>query len=224
MSRYERLAVYDVMISQGLVPLFHHSDPDAACAAAAALARGGARLLEFTNRGDAAITVFSELATYLERHHPETILGAGSIEDEATAALFLASGANFIVGPTFSPEIARLCNRRKVPYLPGCGSASEIAEAEAAGVEIVKLFPAFVYGPSFVKAVRGPRPWTRIMPTGGVTLEEEDLRGWFEAGVACVGIGSELVSRGRLDRGDFAALERDTAEALARVARARGTV
>lgn len=222
MARFDRLAVYDAMLAQGLVPLFHHPDPDAARDAAAALARGGARLLEFTNRGDGAILVFRELASFLARHHPETILGAGSIEDEATAALFLAHGASFIVAPTFSPEVARLCNRRKVPYLPGCGTVTEIAEAEAAGVEIVKLFPAVAYGPAFVKAVRGPRPWTRIMPTGGVTLAEEDLRAWFDAGVACVGIGSELVSAGRLARGELDAIERDTAEALTRVARVRG--
>ncbi|NBC97109.1 MAG: bifunctional 4-hydroxy-2-oxoglutarate aldolase/2-dehydro-3-deoxy-phosphogluconate aldolase [Deinococcus-Thermus bacterium] len=221
MARFDRLAVYDAMLAQGLVPLFHHPDPDAARGAAAALARGGARLLEFTNRGDGASEVFRQLAPYLDREHPETILGAGSIEDAATAALFLAHGANFIVAPTFSPEVARLCHRRKVPYLPGCGTVSEIAEAEASGVEIVKLFPAGTYGPAFVKAVRGPRPWTRIMPTGGVTLEEPDLRAWFDAGVACVGIGSELVSRRRLERGEFDAIERATAEALARIARVR---
>lgn len=222
MARFDRLAVYDAMLAQGLVPLFHHPDPDAARGAAAALARGGARLIEFTNRGDGAIDAFRELASSLARDHPATILGAGSIEDAATAALYLAHGANFIVAPTFSPEVARLCNRRKVAYLPGCASATEIAEAEAAGVEIVKLFPASVFGPAFVAAVRGPRPWTRIMPTGGVSLDEEELRAWFDAGVACVGIGGELVSRGRLDRGEFDAIERDTADALARIARARG--
>lgn len=222
MARFDRLAVYDAMLAQGLVPLLYHPDPAVARDAASALARGGARLLEFTNRGDGAIDVFRELAAFLARHHPETILGAGSIEDEATAALYLAHGANFIVAPTFSLEVARLCNRRKVPYLPGCGTVSEIARAEASGAEIVKLFPAVAYGPAFVKAVRGPRPWTRIMPTGGVTLAEEDLRAWFDAGVACVGIGGELVSARRLARGEFGAIERGTAEALARIARVRG--
>jgi len=223
-ARFDRLAVYDAMLGQGLVPLFHHDDPTAACDAAAALARGGARLLEFTNRGDGAILVFREIASFLAQHHPDTILGAGSIEDDATVALFLAHGANFVVGPSFSAEVARLCNRRKLPYRPGCGTVSEIAEAETLGVEIVKLFPAATYGPAFVKAVRGPRPWTRIMPTGGVTLAEDDLRAWFDAGVACVGIGGELVSAARLARGELDAIERDAAEALARIARVRGAV
>src|SRR5262249_12793893 len=138
--------------------------------------------------------VFSELLQYCTKAHPDLIIGIGSVEDEATAALYIAHGANFVVGPNLNPAIARLCNRRKIAYIPGCGGVSEITQAEELGTEIVKLFPAEALGgPDFVKAILGPRPWTRLMPTGGVSPDEANLRRWFEAGVACVGIGSKLI-------------------------------
>jgi 2-dehydro-3-deoxyphosphogluconate aldolase/(4S)-4-hydroxy-2-oxoglutarate aldolase len=194
MARFDRLTVYNAMLADGMVPLFYHADTDTAVHMAAALARGGAHTLEFTHRGDFAIEVFSSLVKTLAREQPQMILGIGSIEDAATAALFIAHGANFVVAPNFNPDIARLCNRRKIPYLPGVGSVTEIATAEEHGVEIVKLFPAeSVGGAAFVKGVLAPRPWTRIMPTGGVTTDEANLREWFAAGVACVGMGSQLL-------------------------------
>lgn len=104
-------------------------------------------------------------------------------------------GANFIVAASFREEIARICNRRKVLYVPGCGSLTEIGTAEEMGCEFVKLFPGSVYGPGFVKAIKGPSPWTRIMPTGGVSTDESNLRGWFEAGVSAVGMGSKMISK-----------------------------
>jgi 2-dehydro-3-deoxyphosphogluconate aldolase/(4S)-4-hydroxy-2-oxoglutarate aldolase len=164
-------------------------------------------VLEFTNRGDFAIDVFSALVKYAAQHLPDFIIGIGSVEDAPTAALFIAQGANFVVGPNFNPEIARLCNRRKIAYMPGCGSVSEISTAEEYGAEIVKLFPGgSVGGPDFVKAVLGPRPWSRIMPTGGVKAEAANLKDWFNAGVCCVGMGSDLVRKAWLDSGDYAAL------------------
>ncbi|MBS3967080.1 MAG: bifunctional 4-hydroxy-2-oxoglutarate aldolase/2-dehydro-3-deoxy-phosphogluconate aldolase [Truepera sp.] len=217
MARFDRLSVYTTMLEDGLVPLFYHPDAQAAGEIAAALSRGGARLLEFTNRGDGAITVFSHLVAA----HPRLIIGAGSIEDAPTAALFLAHGANFIVAPTFNEEIAKLCNRRKIPYLPGCGTVNEIATAEMWGAEIVKLFPGSVGGPEFVKAILGPRPWTRLMPTGGVSLDEAGLKAWFDAGVCCVGGGSELVRKAWVSEGDYQALETATREVLKRIRQVR---
>jgi len=135
------------------------------------------------------------------------ILGVGSIVDAPTAALYIASGANFVVGPLLNPEVGRLCNRRKIPYSPGCGSASEIAAAEELGVEIVKMFPGSeVGGPSFVKGMLGPCPWTSIMPTGGVDATRESLQAWFDAGVACVGIGSKLLTKELLATGNWGTL------------------
>jgi len=220
MARFDRLTVYNALLNDGMLPLFYHADSALVKNVAGALARGGSRLLEFTNRGDGAISVFIDLMNTAPK---DLIVGVGSIEDAATAALYLAYGANFVVGPNFNPEIARLCNRRKVAYMPGCTTVTEIATAEEHGAEIVKLFPADAFdGPAFVKAVLAPRPWTRIMPTGGVSPDEANLRKWFEAGVACVGMGSKLIRADWLKAGEFAALENLTAQTLTTIQTIRG--
>ncbi len=207
MARFDRLTVYNTLLADGMVPLFYHRSADTAQHVVTALAEGGSHVLEFTNRGDFAIDVFSALVKYAAQACPQMIIGVGSIEDAPTAALFLAHGANFVVGPNFNPDLARLCNRRKIPYLPGCGSVTEIAIAEEAGVEIVKVFPgSSVGGTGFVRDVLGPRPWTRMMPTGGVNPEEANLRAWFEAGVACVGMGSKLIQSEWIKAGNYQAI------------------
>jgi 2-dehydro-3-deoxyphosphogluconate aldolase / (4S)-4-hydroxy-2-oxoglutarate aldolase len=196
MAQYDRMAVLNAIYDIGIVPVFYHKDPETALAIIKACARGGARVVEFTNRGDLAYQVFAGAAKHIIDNKLDIILGVGSIVDAPTAALYIASGANFVVGPLLNPEVARLCNRRKIPYSPGCGSVSEIAQAEELGVEIIKVFPGKeVGGPSFVKAVLGPCPWTRIMPTGGVESTRESLEAWFKAGVAAVGAGSNLITK-----------------------------
>jgi 2-dehydro-3-deoxyphosphogluconate aldolase/(4S)-4-hydroxy-2-oxoglutarate aldolase len=191
------------MIETGLVPIFYHPSIDIAKKIVSACVEGGVRCIEFTNRGDQAHLVFQELVRNYQSDD-RVIFGAGSIIDPGTASLYIQSGANFIVSPIFDPEVARVCNRRKIPYCPGCGTVNEISRAEEAGVEIVKIFPGSqVGGPPFVKAVRGPMPWTRIMPTGGVSPTEENIRVWFEAGVACVGMGSKLISKDLIEVEDF---------------------
>lgn len=223
MARFDRLTVLNTVLADGMVPLFFHYDAHTATSIASALAAGGSHVLEFTNRGDFAIEVFGGLVKYATDHLPGFIVGVGSVEDAPTAALFIAHGANFIVGPNFNEEVARLCNRRKIAYMPGCGSVTEIAQAEEWGVEIVKVFPgSSVGGPDFVKAVLGPRPWTRIMPTGGVGNDEENLRQWFGAGVACVGMGSGLIRSAWVNAGDFAAIEQETRTTLERIRAVRG--
>lgn len=222
MAQFDRLTVYNTILDDGMMPLFYHSDIEVAKQLLTALAKGGSRLLEFTNRGDFAIEVFSELAKYCIANHPQMIIGVGSVEDEATAALYAAHGANFIVGPTFTPEVAKLCNRRKLAYLPGCGTLNEIKLAEEWGVEIVKVFPSFsTGGAEFVKAVRGPRPWTSIMPTGGVTPEEDNLREWFDAGVVCVGMGSALTKKAWIASGEYYKITQLTSDTLALIKRIR---
>lgn len=222
MARFDRLTVLNTILNDGMVPLFYHGDLEAAKSITRALSDGGSHVLEFTNRGDFAFEVFAALAKYAALECPQMIVGVGSIDDAATAALFLASGANFIVGPTFNEEIARLCNRRKVAYMPGCGSLNEIANAEELGVEIVKLFPGVAAGgPGFVKDVHGPRPWSRIMPTGGVTPEEDNLKRWFDAGVACVGMGSQLVRSDWVKSGDFSSIVSLTRSTLDLIERLR---
>lgn len=216
MARFDRLTVLNTLIEGGMVPLFYHAEIETAKQIAAALYNGGARVLEFTHRGDFAVEVFTALIKHCAQAHPALIVGVGSVDDAPTAALYLAYGANFVVGPTFNEEVARVCNRHKVAYMPGCGSVNEIARAEEWGVEIVKAFPGTaVGGPGFVKDVLGPRPWTRLMPTGGVTTDEANLRAWFSAGVACVGMGSHLVKKDWVKAGDFAAIEATTRSTLA---------
>ena len=215
----DRMTVLGAMIGQGVVPVFYHADVEVCTKVIQACANGGAPCVEFTNRGDFAAHVFLELARHFNRADPRVTLGVGSIVDAPTAALYIASGARFVVGPLLNPEVARLCNRRKIPYSPGCGTVSEIGQAEELGCEIVKIFPGdSVGGPDFVKAVLGPCPWTKIMPTGGVDASEESLRAWFGAGVACVGIGSNLITRQLLEKQDYTGIEarvRDTVQLIA---------
>lgn len=218
MARFARLTVLNSMIEVGLVPVFHHDDIDTARSIVAALSRGGARTIEFTNRGDHAVEIFSELEHYCSSEYPGVILGAGTVIDEVTAGTYVNLGANFIVGPSLDRRVAELCNRRKVAYSPGCASATELTFAHELGCEIVKVFPGgLVGGPAFVKAVRGPCPWALLMPTGGVDITAESLSDWFAAGVPCVGIGSKLVSKDLVEAADWTALERRTADVISTI-------
>lgn len=215
MAKYSRLHVLNTMIETGLVPVFYHPDEDVAAQIVQACVDGGVRCVEFTNRGDQAHMVFGKL---VRRFYDDdrVILGVGSVIDPVTAGLYIQLGANFVVGPVLNPEVARLCNRRKIAYSPGCGSVSEISAAEELGVEIIKVFPGSqVGGPGFVKAVSGPMPWTRIMPTGGVSPDENNLQAWFAAGVACVGMGSKLITKELVAARDFVALRQRTAVTVA---------
>lgn len=205
------------MQGQGLVPLFYHPDIEVCKGVVAACYRAGSRVVEFTNRGDFAHEVFSALNKYAQSELPGMALGVGSVTDAGTAALFIQLGANFIVSPALRDDVALTCNRRKVPYLPGCGTLTEIGRAEELGCEIIKLFPGSIYTPQFVKDLKGPQPWTSIMPTGGISITRDSLTAWFGAGVTCVGMGSQLISREILEQKDFATLESRVGEALAMI-------
>ncbi|MEM9824443.1 MAG: bifunctional 4-hydroxy-2-oxoglutarate aldolase/2-dehydro-3-deoxy-phosphogluconate aldolase [Bacteroidota bacterium] len=217
MAKFTRIQVAQTMAKTGMVPLFYHPDVEVGKKVVKACYDGGARLLEFTNRGDFAAQVFGALNQYCLEALPEMILGVGSVTDAGTAALYLQLGANFVVTPVLREDIAIVCNRRKVLWSPGCASLSEICKAEALGCEIVKLFPGGIYGPDFVKAVRGPQPWTSIMPTGGVAPTESNLKAWFEAGVTCVGMGSKLISKDILQQGNYDLLKEKTRETLSMI-------
>jgi len=197
-----------------MVPLFYHSNIEIAKKTLKACYEGGARLLEFTSRGDFAHQIFDELNKYVLTELPDMIMGVGSVTDSAAASLYMQLGANFIVTPVLREDIAVACNRRKVLWSAGCGSLTEIARVEELGGEIVKLFPGSTYGPDFVKAIKGPQPWTSFMPTGGVSTEEDNLRGWFDAGVTCVGMGSKLISNEILANEDFEGLRKKVAKTL----------
>lgn len=214
MAQYSRIEVASVMKADGMVPLFYHPDIALGKNILKACYQGGSRLMEFTARGDFAFEVFSELNKYAIKELPGMIMGVGSITDAAAASLFMQMGANFVVTPSLREDIAIVCNRRKVLWSPGCGSLTEINRAEELGCEIIKLFPGAMYGPAFVKAIRGPQPWTNIMPTGGVTTEASNLKAWFEAGVTCVGMGSQLISKDILAEKDYKGLQKKVADTL----------
>ena len=219
----DRLQTLGAMIGQGVIPVFYDPDPQVCIAVIQACANGGAKCVEFTNRGDFAAQVFAEVSRHFARVDPTVILGAGSIVDAPTGALYIASGANFIVGPMLNAEVANLCNRRMIPYSPGCGTATEIGDAQALGVEIVKMFPGgAVGGPEFVKAVLGPMPWTKIMPTGGVEPDEVSLRAWFGAGIVACGMGSGLITKALLEARDYAGIEAKVRATLDLTRRIRG--
>ena len=210
MARFSRLHVATVMEQTGLVPLFYHNDLEESKAVLNACYNGGARLLEFTNRGDFAHEIFGELNKYVESELPDMIMGVGSVTDAGTASLYMQLGANFVVTPVLREDIALVCNRKKILWSPGCGSLTEIARAEELGCEIVKLFPGGIYGPDFVKAIKGPCKWTSIMPTGGVSPTSENLEAWFKAGVTCVGMGSKLIKKDVHGKFDLSEIERLT--------------
>ena len=214
MAQFTRIEVAQVMKEIGMVPLFFHSDIAVAKKVLKACYDGGARLMEFTNRGDFALEVFTELTKYAIKELPGMIMGVGSVTDAATASAYMLNGANFVVTPVLREDIAVVCNRRKVLWSPGCGSLTEITKAEELGCEIVKLFPGSTYGPGFVKGVLAPQPWTSIMPTGGVSPTKENLKGWFDAGVICVGMGSKLMAKQANGSFDYDKIKQKTIHAL----------
>lgn len=204
MAAFTKLQVLQAMQQTGMVPVFYHSDAEVARQVLKACYEGGVRAFEFTNRGDFASEVFIDLMKFSRRECPEMILGIGSVVDAPTAALYLQYGANFVVGPYLNPEVARLCNRHLVPYTPGCGSVTEIGEAQELGCDLVKIFPAGnVGGPSFVKNIKAPLPWSMIMATGAVEPTEENLTAWMKAGTTCVGMGSKLFPKDRIAAQDW---------------------
>jgi 2-dehydro-3-deoxyphosphogluconate aldolase/(4S)-4-hydroxy-2-oxoglutarate aldolase len=222
MARFMRLEIINTLLDVGLVPLFYNADVETAVELACACSRGGAKVIEFTNRGELAYPVFTELVRHFTKADPSLILGVGSILDAPTAALYLAVGANFIVGPSFNPEIARLCNRRKILYMPGCGTETEISAAEEYGAEICKIFPGeTVGGPAFVKAVMAPCPWHRLMPTGGVDATETSVSEWIKAGAAAVGMGSKLVSAQAVKDKDYDGIAAKTSQCVEWIRKAR---
>ena len=215
----DRVSVLQALEAQGVCPVFYNPDPEVAMNVIRACARGGAPVIEFTNRGDFAVDLFAEIARELGRTDPDIVLGIGSVLDAGTAAMYLNRAARFVVSPALVPEVATVCNRRMVAYFPGCGSVRDISEAQALGCDIIKLVPgASVGGPDFVKAVLGPMPWTKIMPTGGVDPDAASIAKWFGAGIVAAGMGSKLVTDAAVKAGDWAGIETSVRAAVGAVA------
>lgn len=192
MAKFSKIEVLSAMKAAPMVPVFYNADAEISKQVVKACYEGGVRAFEFTNRGDFAQEVFAEVVKFAAKECPEMIVGVGSVVDPGTAALYMQLGANFVVGPLFNPDVAKACNRRCVPYTPGCGSVSEVGFAQEAGCDLIKVFPGGVLGPSFVKGLLAPMPWSKIMVTGGVKPTKENLEGWFSAGATVVGMGSNL--------------------------------
>ncbi|MEM9934933.1 MAG: bifunctional 4-hydroxy-2-oxoglutarate aldolase/2-dehydro-3-deoxy-phosphogluconate aldolase [Bacteroidota bacterium] len=222
MARFTKIQVVQSLLDTGMLPLFYHPDIEVTKEVLKACYAGGVKLFEFTNRGDFAHEVFGEVVKWAAQETPDLMLGVGSVVDAPTTALYIQLGANFILSPILNPEMATVCNRRKIMWSPGCGTVSEISEAESLGAEIVKVFPGSTLGgPSFIKAVKGPQPWSMMMPTGGVAPTEENLKAWFEAGAACVGMGSKLFPKDVIAKGDWEWITRTCKEALAIINKVR---
>ncbi|MEM1134333.1 MAG: bifunctional 4-hydroxy-2-oxoglutarate aldolase/2-dehydro-3-deoxy-phosphogluconate aldolase [Bacteroidota bacterium] len=223
MARFTRIEVAIKMKETGMVPVFYHKDLDVCKKVLKACYDGGVRVFEFTNRGDYAHEVFSQLNKFAAEELPEMIMGVGSVVDAGTTSLYIQIGTNFVVSPILNPEMAKVCNRRKIAWSPGCGSLTEISYAEELGAEVVKIFPGSeVGGPSFVKAVKGPFSWTSIMPTGGVAPTEENLTTWFKAGVHCVGMGSKLITKDIIENDNYEELTKRSKHALEIIKSVRG--
>jgi len=221
MAQYSKIEVITAMKETGMVPVFYNGDIETSKNVLKACYEGGVRVFEFTNRGDFAQEVFGELVKYANKELPGMIVGAGSVVDPSTAAMFIQLGANFVVGPLFNPAVAVICNRRLIPYCPGCGTVSEIGSAQESGCDVCKIFPGDVLGPAFVKALKAPMPWSQIMVTGGVKPEKENLEGWFKAGATCVGMGSNLFPKELIAAKDWDGISVLCREALAIIATTR---
>lgn len=221
MSRFDKIQVIQKMQQTGMVPVFYHSDVEVAKQVIKACYDGGVRAFEFTNRGDFAHEVFAECVKFAAKECPEMAMGVGSVVDAPTAALYMQLGASFVVGPLLNADVAHVCNRRLVPYVPGCGSVSEIGKAQELGCDVTKVFPGDVYGPAFVKGLMAPCPWSKIMVTGGVSPDEANLTAWFRAGAFCVGMGSKLFPNDRVQAQDWPYVTEQCRSSLAIIQKAR---
>ena len=221
MAKFDKQAVMAKIAAAPMVPVFYHKDLEVAKAVVKACYDGGVRAFEFTNRGGFAHEIFGELVKYAAVECPELALGVGSVVDPATAALYIQLGACFVVGPLFNPEISPVCNRRLVPYTPGCGTISEVGAAQESGCDLCKVFPGDVLGPKFVKGLLAPMPWSKLMVTGGVEPTEENLTAWFKAGVFCVGMGSKLFPKDKVAAGDWAYITEKCKEAFTIISRVK---
>lgn len=223
MAAHAKTTVLARIRSEGVIPVFYHGDIEVTREVAKRLVAGGLSTFEFTNRGDGAIGVFAELVPWARRELPTLVIGLGSVVERETAAHAIDIGADFVFAPSLSAGVSAVCNSRNVPYVPGCGTVTEIQAAYALGCDMVKLFPAgSLGGPAFLSAVRAPCPWVQAVPTGGVEPTVDSMRAWFEVGAPAVGMGSSLLSKQMVADHDWEGIEQRTADTVGAVKAARG--
>jgi len=218
----DRLTFYQKLIETGILPLYYGANVETCKNVLLASYQAGVTAFEFTNRGANALSVFSELREFIDKSKMDLTLGIGSIIDPQTAAVFVHNGAEFVVGPFLNNDLAVWCNKRKIPYIPGCTTPREISEAEEVGAEIVKVFPAAVLGPSFIKSVLGPMPWSKLMPTGGVNPDKTNITTWVNAGAVCLGLGSQFFKKELIESQDFGQIVKTLSDVRSWIAEARG--
>lgn len=218
----DRLTFFQKLIETGTLPLYYDANVETCKNLMLTSYQAGATAFEFTNRGADALSVFSELREFIDKSKMDLTLGIGSIIDPETAAVFVQNGAEFVVGPFLNKDLAVWCNKRKIPYIPGCATPREISEAEELGAEIVKIFPAAVLGPCFIKSILGPMPWSKLMPTGGVNPDKANITTWVKAGAVCLGLGSQFFQKELMESRDFAQIEKMISDVRTWIAEARG--
>jgi 2-dehydro-3-deoxyphosphogluconate aldolase / (4S)-4-hydroxy-2-oxoglutarate aldolase len=207
MAKFSKMQVYEKIGAKKLLPLFNYADVETCKSVMRACYNAGIRVFELTNRDEAAYRVFKQLVPFAEKELPDLSLGAGTILDADTAQKFIDAGADFIIAPNLEPLVGEVCTKNNLPWIPGCFTPTEMKTAYDLGAELIKLFPAGSVGPSFVKHIRGPLPFLKIVVTGGVDLDEMSLANWIEAGVFALGIGSQLFSSQAILNKEYILLE-----------------
>jgi len=183
------------LMDAGMIPVFYHEDIETCKNVITACYKGGLRVFEYTNRGEKALENYPILKEFAAKNCEGMLFGIGSINNATQAASFIMLDADFIVSPFLDKDIASICDTNDIYWIPGCATLTEISTAEKHGADIIKIFPGNILGPGFVKAVKGPMPHLKLMPTGGVSPTKENLEAWFNAGVVCVGMGSNLLTK-----------------------------
>jgi 2-dehydro-3-deoxyphosphogluconate aldolase/(4S)-4-hydroxy-2-oxoglutarate aldolase len=207
--------VMEAFKHSGVIPVFYHDDPEVCTQVLRVCYESGLRVFEFTNRGAQAQANFKYLLAYKKEHFPDMQLGIGTIKDAQTAQSFIELGTEFIVSPILDAGTAQVCNAAHIPWIPGCMSPTEIQGALVLGANLIKLFPGNVLGPGFLKAIKPLFPDGRFMPTGGVSTDPENLKEWFDAGVVCVGMGSNLLDPESIRKQDWDALKQKIMQTFA---------
>jgi len=212
MSTKEQIT--NVIIEQGILPLYFNPDETVSIEVLRAIYKAGIKAVEYTNRGDAALANFKKMVQVRNNEMPGLLLGVGTIKSLPDAENYIAAGADFMVSPGYVPEVASFANSKNIFYAPGCMTPSEIIAAENAGIKFIKLFPGNLLGPEFLTTIKEIFPKLLFMPTGGVDVTKENIEGWFKAGVCAVGMGSKLISKKLMEVKDYGAIEKATREVL----------
>lgn len=207
--------ITEAIIAQGILPLYFNSSEAISLEVLKAIYNAGIKAVEYTNRGEAALSNFKQMVALRNATMPGLLLGVGTIKNMQHATDYLAAGADFLVSPGFVPDVALHCVANNIFYAPGCMTPTEIIAAENAGITFIKLFPGDMLGPKFLTTVKDIFPKLLFMPTGGVDTTKESIEGWYKAGVCAVGMGSKLISKQLMEAKDYATIESETKKVLA---------